>query len=129
MMRRWLIPAALVLAAVIHLTPLAGLLGAAQLQSLYGLSEIDASSEFLLRHRALMFGLDGALLLAAVAKPHLRVTAIVLTLASDIGFLLLATTAPLTPPLLRVAAFDALSIMALTTALIVTLNAPTLRNR
>lgn len=118
MSRRWLVPAALALAALIHLAPLPGVLGAAQLQALYGLANIDAASEFLLRHRALMFALDAALLLAAIARPQLRLTAIVLTLASDIGFLALATTTALSPQLLRVAAFDALSILALTAALV-----------
>lgn len=119
MSRRWIVPAALVLSALIHLAPLPGLFGAAQLQSLYGLQQIDAASEFLLRHRALMFALDAALLLAAIARPHLRIAAVVLTLASDVGFLLLATTTTLTPQLQRVAAFDALSILILTAALVV----------
>lgn len=125
MSRRWVVPAALLVAAIIHLAPLPGLAGTAQLQSLYGLAGIDAPTEFLLRHRALMFGLDGALLLAALARTHLRMTAIVLTLASDIGFLLLATTTALSPQLLRVAAFDAVSILALTVALVGLLTART----
>lgn len=124
MSRRWIVPAALALAALIHLAPLPGLLGAAQLQSLYGLDQIDASTEFLLRHRALMFGLDGALLLAALVRPHLRMTAIVLTLASDIGFLALAATTTLSPQLLRVAVFDGVSILALSAALVLLLATP-----
>lgn len=124
MSRDWIVPAALLLAAAIHLAPLPGVFGAVQLASLYGLTGIDDASELLLRHRALMFGLDGALLLLALLKPHLRMTAIALTLASDIGFLLLATTTTLSLPLQRVAAFDALAIVALALALLQVVRSP-----
>jgi len=95
--------------ALIHLLPLTGLAGAAALQALYGLPPLDAAGELLLRHRALMFALDAALLLWAIRTPVLRTPAIALTLASDVGFLALGIGG-LSPALVRVAIFDALSI-------------------
>lgn len=103
---------ALALSALIHLLPLPGLLGGAELQSLYGLPPLDATGELLLRHRALMFALDAGLLLWAIRAPALRLPAIALTLASDAGFLLLGLGG-LPPGLLRVAAFDVASILLL----------------
>jgi hypothetical protein len=112
----WIVPTCLWLAAIIHLLPLPGLLGAAQLQSLYGLGDLDPASELLLRHRALMFALFGALLISATRVHPLRPAAIALTLISDLGFLLLALGGPHLPALQRVVYFDALSIVLLLTA-------------
>lgn len=107
--------AALALAALIHLLPLPGLLGGAALAQLYALPPPDPASELLLRHRAWMFALDAALLLWAIRQPALRPAAIALTLASDLGFLALCAGG-LPAGLLRVAALDALSILALALA-------------
>lgn len=109
----WLVPTCLWLAATIHLLPLPGLLGAAQLQSLYGLVDLDPASELLLRHRAWMFALFGGVLIAASRLRSLQAAAIAITLMSDIGFLLLGMSSELTPALQRVLYFDVLSIALL----------------
>ncbi len=109
----WLVPSCLWVAAIIHLLPLPGLLGAAQLQSLYGLVDLDPASELLLRHRAWMFALFAALLISATRVCPLRPAAIALTLLSDLGFLLLALGGPLPPSLERVLLFDLLSLAVL----------------
>jgi hypothetical protein len=113
-LRQFTTAAPLLVAALVHLLPLPGLLGAAQLQSLYGLGALDADLELLLRHRALVFGLMGVALLLAVWRPKLRAQAAAFVLASDLGFALLALTHPaLQPPLQRVLAFDLASIACL----------------
>lgn len=115
--RRRIAAVALLLAAAIHLLPLPGLLGAAQLQSLYGLGALDADLALLLRHRALVFGLMGLALLMAVWRQPLRGPFVPLVLASDIGFALLALAHPaLPPPLQRVLLFDLVSIVCLLAA-------------
>lgn len=109
----WIIPTCLALAAIIHLLPLPGLFGAAQLQSMYGLANLEPASVLLLRHRAWMFTLFGGLLIAALRLRPLRPAAIAVTLLSDFGFLLLALASPLSPALERVVYFDVLSIALL----------------
>lgn len=112
--REWLVRVALVGAALIHLLPLPGVLGVDVLQRLYGLDAIEPSVELLLRHRALMFGLLGAFLLAAWPVRAWRLPAAALVLAGDLAFLGLALAGwPATPALQRVAAFDAVSILLL----------------
>ena len=54
---RHVVPVALLITAVIHALPLLGLTGGARLASLYGITDMDASLEILLRHRAVLFGL------------------------------------------------------------------------
>ncbi len=110
----WTLRGCLLLAAIIHLLPLAGLTSIATLQRLYDLPALDAGSVLLLQHRAWMFGLFGGALLWAIWRPQWRAPAITLVLLSDIGFLLLAAWAwPLQPALQRVVAFDAAAIVLL----------------
>ena len=60
----------LLVAGVIHLLPLPGALGAGALARLYGLEPAalaDPNLALLLRHRAVLFGVVGALLVAAAS--------------------------------------------------------------
>lgn len=110
----WILRTALLIAAIIHFLPLPGVLGATALEPVYGLPALDPGSELLLRHRALVFGLLGAMLLTALSRPTWRGPAIAMVLASDLGFLVFAWIgSPLTPELARVVAFDAVSVLAL----------------
>jgi hypothetical protein len=88
-MRR-IIAIALLVAGVIHLLPLPGVLGAAQLERLYGLPFDQPDLLILMRHRAVLFGLLGLLLVAAAVRPALQPLAIAAGLASACAFLVLA---------------------------------------
>lgn len=109
---------ALVGAALIHLLPLPGVLGGEWLVKLYGIAVPDAGSEFLLRHRAIVFGLMGLALLAALRVRPWRLPFVLFVLASDLAFLLIAALDwPHSPALQRVIAFDAVSVALLGAAL------------
>lgn len=82
--------ACLALAGVIHLLPLPGVLGAAQLARLYGIAAEDPNAVVLLQHRAVLFGLLGVLLIAAAFRPELRAIALVAGLVSTVSFLVIA---------------------------------------
>lgn len=82
--------ACLTLAGVIHLLPLPGALGAAQLTRLYGIAAGDPNVGILLQHRAVLFGLLGVLLIVAACRPELRAVALVAGLASTVSFLVIA---------------------------------------
>lgn len=91
---RLVVPAALLLVSVIHLLPVLGAFGPAQLQRLYGLPVADPTLELLLRHRAVLFGLLGAGLAAAALKPAWHGPALVAAAVSVLSFLLLAWSLP-----------------------------------
>ncbi len=111
---------ALVGAALIHLLPVPGVLGSEWLVKLYGIAVPDPASEFLLRHRAIVFGLMGMALLAALAIRAWRTPFVLFVLASDLAFLLIAVVDwPGSTALQRVIAFDGLSVALLFLALIV----------
>lgn len=82
--------AALVAAGLIHLLPLAGVLGADKLAALYGIPITGPDLAILMRHRAVLFGLLGALCLAAAFHEPLQWPALLIALASVLAFLVLA---------------------------------------
>ena len=87
---RFVVPAVLILVAVIHALPVLGVLGAAKLSQLYGITVQDPNLELLLRHRAVLFGLLAALLAYAAIRPELQRLALVIGSVSVASFLVLA---------------------------------------
>ena len=80
----------LIVVGVIHLLPLSGVLGAAHLSALYGLSFQEPNLEILMRHRAVLFGLLGAFLIGAAFKPTLQPLAFIAGFVSVLSFIGLA---------------------------------------
>ncbi len=87
---RYLVSAMLVIVGIIHLLPLSGVLSESRLTVLYGIPFDEPNLEILMRHRAVLFGLVGALLIAAAFRPALRTVAFIAGLARVISFLYLA---------------------------------------
>lgn len=87
---RHLVSAMLIVVAVIHLLPLAGVLGPARLGALYGIPFDEPNLAILMRHRAVLFGLLGAFLLLAAFRPPLQAAAFVAGFVSVASFLYLA---------------------------------------
>jgi hypothetical protein len=89
-----LVPAMLVAVALIHLLPVLGLLGTKQMERAYGVTLPGPDLAILMRHRALLFGLLGGLMLLALRVPALQVWALLMALCSAGGFVLLAVATP-----------------------------------
>ena len=60
-----LISVTLILVGIIHLLPLSGVLGKMRLRALYGIEVDETNLAILLRHRAVLLGLIGALMIEA----------------------------------------------------------------
>ncbi|MEO0997909.1 MAG: phosphopantetheine adenylyltransferase [Pseudomonadota bacterium] len=100
--------------AVVHLLPLAGVAGVERLAALYGIRVDDAGLELLLRHRAVLFGVIGGVLLAGVWRPEYRTLACAVGLVSVVSFLLLAAmSGGLNDALRRVVVVDVVAAVAL----------------
>lgn len=80
----------LIFAGIIHLLPLSGVLGAERLAALYGMTVDDPNLLILMRSRAVLFGLLGALLLYAAFHQPLQPIALLGGLISVVSFLILA---------------------------------------
>lgn len=113
---RFVVPTVLILVGAIHLLPLVGVLGAARLQRLYGVSVDGPDLAVLLRHRAVLFGLLGAALMAAAVRPGLHGAGLLAGTISVASFVLLARLeAGTNERIRRVVAVDlaALALLAL----------------
>ncbi|MFN0185369.1 MAG: phosphopantetheine adenylyltransferase, partial [Aquabacterium sp.] len=88
-----IVPAVLLLVALIHAPPVIGVLGGGRLARLYGIDVQDPAVVLLLRHRAVLFGLLAAGLSFAAFQPQLHGLALVAGLVSVASFLWLAPPA------------------------------------
>ena len=79
----------LLFAAAVHLPPVIGVLSRGRLEKLYGIAIADPDTEILMRHRAVMFGLLGGLLLAAACAPPLQPAAIAAGVVNDASYIVL----------------------------------------
>jgi hypothetical protein len=87
---RYVVTAALIVVAIIHLLPLSGALGGERLSTLYGIPFNEPNLAILMRHRAVLFGLLGLFLLLAAFRPELQLLAFAVAFASVLSFLWLA---------------------------------------
>lgn len=86
----YLVAALLVIVGLIHLGPITGVLGAERLTALYGLNFNEPNLLILMRSRAVLFGMLGALILASVAIPSLRAIAIGAAFVNVVSFIAIA---------------------------------------
>jgi hypothetical protein len=91
---KWLVPAMLALVALIHLAPLAGVLGVARMEAAYGVEIAGPDLAVLMRHRAVLFGLLGGFMLVAIFVRALQPWALGMALLAAGAFVLLAWATP-----------------------------------
>ena len=84
--RDLLIDVMLGISALIHLAPVVGVLSAGRLEALYGVPVAGPDLAVLLRHRAVLFGILGGLLVAAIVHHDYRWLALVAVLVSDLAY-------------------------------------------
>ncbi len=107
----------LAIAAIIHLLPVVGVFGKSWVERLYGIGFEGPDLAILLRHRAVLFGLLGLLLAAAIWDENLRPAALIGGLVSDLAFLLVAGThRGMNAAMRRVVVMDVISVVALISA-------------
>ncbi len=87
---RMLATALFLIVGVVNLLPVIGVLSTSRLQALYGVSLSDANLVILMRHRAALFGIVGALLIASAFHGPLRPAAFAAGLVSMLSFVLVA---------------------------------------
>jgi hypothetical protein len=78
------------LAAAINLAPVLGAFAPGRMSALYGVDLADPNLQILMRHRAVLFGLVGGLMLLAAFHPPLRALGYALGFSSMLSFLLIA---------------------------------------
>ncbi len=108
------VAALLAFVGVVHLLPASGAVSARRLEALYGVAIHEPNLLLLMRHRALLFGALGLLIIAAAFRDELRPAALAVGAASVASFLLLARSGgPYNAALRRVVAVDLAALAAL----------------
>lgn len=92
-MLNYTISGLLILIGLIHVLPITGALSQSHLEKLYGINLDDPNLILLMRHRAILFGLLGALCLYAAFSPSTQWLALVAALASIVSFFYFALAA------------------------------------
>jgi hypothetical protein len=106
-----------VIVGIVNLLPTVGALSAERLESLYGVPLSDPNLVILMRHRAILFAIVGALLVAAAFQSALRPVGLAAGLVSMGSFVLLALLAGnYNPSLGRVVLVDVVASLALVVA-------------
>ncbi len=108
----------LLIVGVIHVLPITGVLGASRLARLYGVSVNEPNLDLLMRHRAVLLALVGAVCVAAAAHAPLRTAALAAGFVSVVSFLGLALPAgTLTAEIRTVVIVDVILLACLAVAL------------
>ena len=104
----------LVIVGIIHLLPVVGVLGGERLSSLYGLALQEPNIAILMRHRSVLFGLLGMLLLYAAFNPVYYYLALIGGFTSVVSFLALVwSEGTYNEALQRVVVADIVALIAL----------------
>jgi hypothetical protein len=107
----------LIAAGLINFIPVAGILSAEILASAYGIQAPEGDLLILLRHRALLLGILGALIIISAFRRHLQPAAILAGLVSMLGFVALALGAgEYGTEIRKVVIIDVLALVALAAA-------------
>ncbi|HEY8153413.1 MAG TPA: phosphopantetheine adenylyltransferase [Myxococcota bacterium] len=77
-------------AAAINLAPALGAVSAERMSALYGVGLEDPNLRILMRHRAVLFGIVGGLMLVVAFHPPLRTLGYAVGFVSMLSFLLIA---------------------------------------
>jgi hypothetical protein len=102
------------LAGVINFLPVIGALSGKRIRALYGVTVEDSNSEILLRHRAVLFGIVGALIIASAFDASLRPAGYAAGFTAMLGFILIAgLVGNYNANLRRVAIVDVVGLAAL----------------
>jgi hypothetical protein len=108
------------IAAVINFAPVLGLFSPERMGAFYGVDLDDPNLQILMRHRAVLFGIVGALLFVAAFHAPLRTVGYVVGFSSMVSFLLIAwMVGGYNAEVQRVIVFDAVGIAALAGAALV----------
>lgn len=116
---RALTTALILVAAVVNLAPAVGVLSSDRLQALYGVALDDPNLVILMRHRAVLFGIVGGLLVAAAFTPSLRPIGYTAGFLSMLSFVVLVWhVGSYGPQLARIAVVDGIASAVLLGALV-----------
>ena len=107
-------------AGLINFLPVIGALSRKRIESLYDISVEDGNYEILMRHRAVLFGIVGTLMIASAFVTTLRPAGYAAGLTAMLGYLLITLqVGKYNPNIRRIAIVDIIATAALLTAALI----------
>ena len=107
-------------AGLINFLPVIGVLSRSRLEALYDIRVEDSNYEILMRHRAVLFGIIGTLMIASAFNTTLRPAGYAAGFTAMLGYLVLAVIIPNhNTNIRRVAIVDIIATIALLTAALI----------
>lgn len=89
----WLGPALLIIAALINLAPLVGVVSGAKIAKMYDVDASDPNVAILMRHRAVLFGIVGGMMVWGAIADDMFIPTGIIGLISMMSYLILAVIA------------------------------------
>ena len=86
-------PAFLMVAALINIAPIVGIISGSQIAKMYDIDVSDPNVGILMRHRAVLFGLIGGIMMWGVFDQQMFMPAAIIGLVSMFSYLVLTLTA------------------------------------
>ncbi len=112
-----------ILVSLINFYPVIGSISASALNSLYGVIPDDSNMLILMRHRAILFGIIGSIIIFAAFNVQLRPVATIIGLLSMISFIVLTFATPdFNAQLQRIAVIDIVASIVLVIAFLLGTN-------
>lgn len=108
----------LLICGLVHCMPVIGILGTSWLNKLYGVEDMSANLTLLMQHRALMFGLLGAVFFYGAFNVRFQWFAASTGIVSMLGFILLVGFNNPEPKLHKVVLIDCAVLVALIASMI-----------
>lgn len=117
-LKKSFIPVAYLLCAFVNLAPTVGVSSDARLEQLYATDIPGSDLSLLMRHRAILFGIVGVLLLVGAIRKQHRTTAGLAGLVSMLSYIILFATSTVdNSNLLRIAWIDGVACVLLLVAM------------
>jgi hypothetical protein len=108
------------IAGLINFLPVMGALSRKRIESLYGITVEDGNFEILMRHRAVLFGIVGSLIIASAFNPSLRPAGYAAGFIAMLTFVLIVgTVGKYNSNLRRVVIVDVVGLTALLGAFLI----------
>lgn len=113
-MKSAIVSAILVIIGLVNLAPVVGVFSSDALSRAYGLERLSGDLLLLMRHRALLFGILGTLVLVSVGMRPLQLPMLLAALVSMLGFVAIVGITPANPSLQTIVVVDVVaSVLAL----------------
>lgn len=109
----------LVIVGIVNLMPVAGVMSSDAMLRAYGVEPLSGDLLLLMRHRALLFGILGTLVLVSVGMRPLQLPMLLAAMVSMLGFVAIVGITPANPSLQTIVIVDVVASLLASVAIVI----------